>query len=97
MPRKTTLSSIPPEVTYVMTRGSSGLVYSFARWLAEQGAKYIILASRSGKLDTKTSDLIGELRGHGTEIVLHRCDATNKQQVNDLVGKGLRHLPPIRG
>lgn len=42
-------------------------------------------------------DLIAELGGYKTMIIPHKCDVTNKQQVNDLVGEGLRHLPPIRG
>ena len=30
-------------------------------------------------------------------VIPHKCDVTNKQQVNDLIGEDLRHLPPIRG
>lgn len=91
------MSSIRPEATYVITGGSGGLAYSFARWLTDQGAKYILLASRSGKADSNMKNLIEELRGHGTMVIPHKCDVTNKQQVNDLVGEGLKHLPPIRG
>ena len=42
-------------------------------------------------------NFIEELRGHGTTVIPHKCDVTNKHQVNDLVGDRLRHLPPIRG
>ncbi|KAL9126150.1 MAG: hypothetical protein Q9217_004761 [Psora testacea] len=98
MPRKTTMSSIRTDATYVITGGSGGLASSFARWLADQGAKYIVLASRSGKADTKTSNLIEELlRAHGTTVIPHKCDVTNKHQVNELVGGSLKHIPPIRG
>ena len=97
MPRNTTMSSIRSDATYLITGGSGGLAYSFARWLTDQGAKYILLVSRSGRADSKMKELIEELRGHGTMLVPHRCDITNKQQVNDLVGDGLRHLPPILG
>ena len=97
MARNITMSSIRPEATYVITGGSGGLAYLFARWLTDQGAKYILLASRSGKADSKMKDLIAELGGHGTMVIPHKCDVTNKQQVNDLVGESLRHLPPIRG
>ena len=97
MPRKTTLSSIRTDATYVITGGSGGLVYSFARWLVEQGAKHIILASRSGKADTKTRNLIEELRDQGATVLPHKCDVTDRHQVNELVGQSLRHIPPIRG
>ncbi|KAL8832103.1 MAG: hypothetical protein Q9191_000460 [Dirinaria sp. TL-2023a] len=97
MPRNTMMSSIRPEATYVITGGSGGLAYSFARWLTDQGAKCIVLASRSGKADSNMTNLIEELRGHGTMLLPHKCDVTNKQQVNDLVGEGLSHLPPILG
>lgn len=97
MPRNTTMLSIRPEATYVITGGSGGLAYSFARWLTDQGAKYILWTSRSGKADSEMKNLIDELGGHGTMFIPHKCDVTNKQQVNDRVGEGLRHLPPIRG
>lgn len=97
MPRRTTMSSIRADATYVITGGSGGLAYSFARWLADQGAKYIILASRSGKADMKIRNLIIEMGVHGTMIIPHKCDVTDKLQVNELVGEGLRHVPPIRG
>ena len=97
MPRNTAISSIRPEATYIITGGSDGLAYSFTRWPTDQGAKYILLASRNGKAGSKMKDLIEELRDHGTMVIPHKYDVTNKQQVNDLVGEGLRHLSPIRG
>lgn len=97
MPRKTTMSSIRADATYVITGGSGGLASSFARWLAEQGAKYIILASRSGKADTKTQNMIEELHERGTVVLPHKCDITDKHQVDELTGQSLSHLPPIRG
>lgn len=91
------MSLIRLEATYVINGESGDLAYSFARWLTDQRAKYILLASRSGKAHSKMKNLIAELGGHGTMVIPHKCDVTNKQQVNNLVGEGLRHLPPIRG
>ena len=99
MPRKITMSSIAPDATYLITGGSGGLATSFAKWLAEQGAKYIILASRSGKVSAKTRGIIEDLKHtKGAMIIPHKCDVTNKDEVEKLAtGKSFGDLPPIKG
>lgn len=91
------MSTIRPDATYVITGGSGGLAYSFTKWLAEQGARYIVLASRSGKADAKTQDLMEGSLAQGTTILPSKCDVTDKLQVKQLVEEHLSHMPPIRG
>ncbi|KAI9716040.1 MAG: Type I Iterative PKS [Chrysothrix sp. TS-e1954] len=99
MPHRTAMSSISPEATYLITGGSGGLATSFARWLTEQGAKYIILASRSGEVSAKTRSIIRELEEvKGAMILTCKCDVTNQTEVEELAaGKVFRDLPPIKG
>lgn len=67
------------------------------RWLADQGAKSIILASRSNQPNEKTRVLMEELDSHGTQVVYCRCDITVKHEVEDLVVENASKMPPIRG
>ena len=99
MPRRTAMSSISSEATYLITGGSGGLAISFARWLTEQGAKYVILASRSGKVSAKTHSIIEELEHlNGATIIPYKCDVANEKDVEELAaGKVFGDLPPIKG
>lgn len=73
------------------------MAFAFTRWLADQGAKFIILASRSGKADGKTRDLIEKLRVREVTVASYVCDVGVKDQVENLVREGLKQMPPIRG
>ena len=97
MPLKTTMSSIRPDAAYLITGGSGGLAYAFTKWLADQGAKFIILASRSGSTNEETRHLIEELRFRGITVLPYRCDVAVKAQVEQLIREGLKQTPPIRG
>ena len=97
MPHKTVMSTLSADASYLLTGGSGGLSVSFARWLAEHGAKYIILASRSGIADGDTTKMIKTFQAKGVTILPFKCDVTNLNQVNELVGPKLSHIPPIKG
>ena len=97
MPRKTVMSTIRSDASYLLTGGSGGLSTSFALWLAEHGAKYIILASRSGIADANTTKMIQTFQEKGVVILPYICDVTDANQVNELAGPKFSHIPPIRG
>ena len=97
MPRKEILSSIHADATYLIAGGSGSLAISFATWLAQHGAKYIALTSRSGIADTKTQALFLDWQASGVTAVLGKCDVTDADQVNALVRQKLAHMPPVKG
>ena len=97
MPSKTTTSRICPDAAYLITGGSGGLAYAFTKWLADEGAKFIILASRRGNTDRKTGNLIEKLRSRGITVLPYACDVTVKDQVEKLVREALKQMPSIRG
>ena len=97
MPRLGRFSLLSSDATYVITGGSGGLAHLFARWLVEQGAKHIILASRAATANESTSNLIEELRRRGSNVVYHKCDVTLKKDVEKLVKESSLDNPPIRG
>ena len=97
MPRKKVLSTLRADASYLLTGGSGGLSVFFARWLVEQGAKYIILASRSGTADADMTKMIKNSQAKGIRILSFKCDVTDPNQVNELAGPKFSHIPPIRG
>lgn len=91
------MSTIRRDATYLITGGSGGIASSMMKWLADQGAKHVLLASRSGRTDQKNAKLVEELRLRGTSIVSQKCDITNKADVDRLVKENISISPPIRG
>jgi NAD(P)-dependent dehydrogenase (short-subunit alcohol dehydrogenase family) len=85
------------DATYLITGGSGGLAEAFTRGLAHRGAKFIVLASRSGIASARTRRLIEELRVRGVAVAPRKCDVTDKDQVEELVKESLKEMPPIRG
>ncbi|WP_166905375.1 mycobactin polyketide synthase MbtD [Mycobacterium sp. DL440] len=61
----------------VITGGAGAVGLHYARHLAEQGARRIVLLSRSGLDDEQ----VAALSTHGTEIVAPRCDLTDPAQI----------------
>ncbi|KAH9869266.1 hypothetical protein IAQ61_006471 [Plenodomus lingam] len=88
---------LPEDATYVLIGGTGGLGRSIARWLARNGAKHIVLLSRSGIAKGKAMDEINALNQDGTQVVIRRCDVADRSDVDKLVSMGLRDLPPVRG
>ncbi|KAI8939049.1 hypothetical protein NX059_004887 [Plenodomus lindquistii] len=88
---------LPEDATYVLIGGTGGLGRSIARWLASNGAKHIVLLSRSGVANGKAKIEIDALNQAGTQVVVRRCDVADRSDVDRLVSTGLSGLPPVRG
>lgn len=97
LPRLTALSSFSPDATYVITGGSGGIARVMTEWLAEQGAKHILLASRAVTANEPTRNLIEKLRGRGSNVVYRKCDMGIKKDVDMLVKETAMTSAPIRG
>ncbi|KAL9595199.1 MAG: hypothetical protein Q9219_006593 [cf. Caloplaca sp. 3 TL-2023] len=85
------------DVSYLVTGGTGGLGRSITRWLAREGAKHIVLASRSGMDQKGVPELVDELREMNVNVLVERCDVANHDQVKGLVEKCQATMPPIRG
>ncbi|KAL2142027.1 hypothetical protein VTI28DRAFT_1717 [Corynascus sepedonium] len=87
------------DASYLIVGGVGGLGRPTAFWMAANGAKNLIVLSRSaGKLD-ETSSFVTGLRELGCRVVAVSCDVSDK----DDLARALQHcetqerLPPIRG
>jgi NAD(P)-dependent dehydrogenase (short-subunit alcohol dehydrogenase family) len=85
------------DATYVLVGGTGGLGRSIATWMVKNGAKNIVLLSRSGVLRGKPKEQTDALNEAGANVVVRRCDVTNRADVKELVSEGLSGMPPVRG
>ncbi|ALG12164.1 hypothetical protein AOZ06_39645 [Kibdelosporangium phytohabitans] len=74
-----------PHGTVLITGGTGALGAHVARWLAANGAEHLVLTSRTGQAAPGAADLEAELRGHGVEVTVAACDATDRDALRHLL------------
>ena len=89
---------VNPDRSYLITGGTGGLGRSITRWLVKQGAKSVILASRSGKKNPAVQTLVEEITamGSGAQISVVKCDVRDQERVQQLRNE-YSEKRPIRG
>ncbi|MCJ1285020.1 hypothetical protein MMC26_004357 [Xylographa opegraphella] len=97
LPAKIAMPAVHAGASYLITGGTGGLGRSTAKWLVKQGARNIILASRSGAAQDNVRELIDELSKAGAAIAVHKCDIADKRQLEALIEECEKTMPPIRG
>lgn len=85
------------EASYLVTGGLSGFGLATAHWLADKGAKSLVLASRSGKTTEESKASFQALKERGLKIYLRACDIANKQAVTTLFSEFNKELPRLKG
>jgi thioester reductase-like protein len=86
-----------PQASYLLTGGTSGFGLEVAKWLARQGARHLVLMSRSGPRDEQAAADIAQLRAEGVTVVDARGDVTRRDDVERIVAQFGRELPPLAG
>jgi acyl transferase domain-containing protein/NADPH:quinone reductase-like Zn-dependent oxidoreductase/thioesterase domain-containing protein/NAD(P)-dependent dehydrogenase (short-subunit alcohol dehydrogenase family)/acyl carrier protein len=87
----------PAKASYLISGGLGGFGLALAKWLAERGAKCLVLAGRSGAGTPEAKRAVAELRRRGAKVVAVKVDVANEQQVARLFERVRRKLPPLRG
>ena len=85
------------DATYLITGGTGGLGRSITRWLASQGARNIVLASRSGMSQASTRELVEELKSRGIKVLVYVCDIGEEAEVKKMISLVQETMPSIRG
>ncbi|GJE28589.1 L-threonine 3-dehydrogenase [Methylobacterium organophilum] len=70
---------------HLVTGGLGGFGIEAARWLADRGAKHLLLVGRTGKPNAEGAAVIAELKARGVTVETKACDITSRQAVDDLV------------
>ncbi|WP_418190838.1 type I polyketide synthase [Amycolatopsis albispora] len=75
--------------TVLVTGASGGLGPHIVRWLADQGARHVVLTSRRGPDAPGAAELTAELAERGVELIPAACDVTDRDALATLLD-GLR-------
>lgn len=86
-----------PEASYIVIGGTGGLGRNITSWLAEKGARHLIVISRSGGSNKTVGKMVKDLAANGATIVVCQCDISKKEEVEAKLVTVLPQMPPVRG
>ncbi|GAA4432145.1 aminotransferase class I/II-fold pyridoxal phosphate-dependent enzyme [Bremerella cremea] len=85
------------DVSYLITGGTGAIGLEVTQWLVDQGAKSVVLTSRSGKANEEAAERIAQWESEGAKISVLTMDAAQSDQVAAALGYVQTELPPLAG
>ncbi|KAK4244100.1 polyketide synthase [Corynascus novoguineensis] len=88
------------DASYVVVGGFGGIGRSICHWLAEHGARNLVVVSRSANSSGKVESLREELSasGHNVDVTAIGCDISNMAELKKALDEHARaRRPPIKG
>jgi len=89
--------ALAPNASYLVTGGLGGFGLRTAEWLAEKGARNLVLISRSGPTSIDALEGIARLEKQGVKIHAISCDITDESALTALFKDIEKNMPPLRG
>nr|KMM71000.1 lovastatin nonaketide synthase [Coccidioides posadasii RMSCC 3488] len=98
MLRQSPTPKFSPDASYLLVGGVGGIGCSIARWMADQGAKNVIILSRSAGRSEQAAALVDELSQMGCRVKAVSCNVSSGSGLADSLRQCQEDgLPPIRG
>jgi amino acid adenylation domain-containing protein len=97
---ETSNDSVPvirSDAAYLVTGGLTGFGLTTARWLVEQGARHLVLVSRSGESRDGDQAILQEIRAAGAEVMTRAADLACFEDVRRIVDDAESLGQPLRG
>lgn len=85
------------DASYLITGGLGGLGSALALWMADHGARCLVLASRRGVTNESGQQFVRSLEDRGVRVVIKKVDLSQRVEVQSLVSEIANDLPPLRG
>jgi phthiocerol/phenolphthiocerol synthesis type-I polyketide synthase C len=84
--------------THLITGGCGGFGLATARWLAECGARHLVLAGRSGAGSAEAREVLADLAARAVTVHVETLDITDATAVETLIKEKIgRTMPPLAG
>lgn len=82
---------------YLVTGGTRGFGLQCARWLVQQGARHLVLISRSGVGSAEAGQAIEAMREQGATVQVCALDIADAAALQAALDEVLAGMPPVRG
>ncbi|HEY3900873.1 MAG TPA: SDR family NAD(P)-dependent oxidoreductase [Chthoniobacter sp.] len=89
--------SIKPDGCYLITGAFGGFGKVIARWLVKNGARHLVLSSRSGAATPEAQNFVEELQTQDVGVRVVRADAGSPNDVSRLLAEISAGGQPLRG
>jgi acyl transferase domain-containing protein/NADPH:quinone reductase-like Zn-dependent oxidoreductase/acyl carrier protein len=89
--------ALAADATYLVTGGMRGFGLATAAWLADKGARHLVLVSRRGAADAEAADAVEALQQRGVQVRAVACDVTDREALGEVFTMIGRTMPPVRG
>lgn len=88
---------IDPGKSYLITGAFGGVGLEVTRWLADRGARHLVMIGRSGPQSEESKELVAKLRTEGIDVQTAACDVSNRDALSTLMNDVMRRMPPLAG
>ncbi|RWA09000.1 hypothetical protein EKO27_g6114 [Xylaria grammica] len=85
------------DATYLVVGGLGGIGRTIAIWLAERGAKHVLLVSRNAESHVDAPELKREAKKLDCDLHIRNCDVANEDSLRALLKSCAGVIPPVRG
>lgn len=83
--------------TYLLTGGLGALGLRLAEWLANKGARHLVLVSRSGNPTVEGASIIKKLTNAGVDVKILKADVADEKDVISVSESISVSMPPLGG
>jgi hypothetical protein len=88
---------VKPDGCYLITGAFGGFGKVLAEWLADCGARHLVLTSRNGPATPEAEDFLAKLRGRGVDVQVVLADAGSPEDVKRLLTEISLAGHPLKG
>jgi len=96
LPPSNTRKLLSADGCYVLVGGLGGIGRTLASYLLDQGARNIVILSRSGMRHHEAARTVAQLQERGANVMIKQCDVSDKEQVAAVV-ESLAAVGPVKG
>ena len=83
--------------SYLITGGLGGLGLQTAEWMAEHGARHLVLIGRSGAATADARQAVSGLESCGVKVWVAKADVTSLEDMSGVFADIQASMPPLRG
>ncbi|MEO7100065.1 MAG: SDR family NAD(P)-dependent oxidoreductase [Luteolibacter sp.] len=88
---------IDPDGCYLITGAFGGFGKVLAEWLADCGAKHLVLTGRSGAATPEAEAFLTKIRSRGVEVKVLKADAGSPEDVTRVLAEIAKAGHPLKG
>ena len=85
------------EASYLIAGGFGGIGRAIMKWMADRGAKYLIVPSRSGASSKAAITALAEMKELCVHVMAPKCDVASEASVSSMLDDCARTMPPVKG